>query len=241
MVENDPTAGLAESELHAEEEEGGGVALETAPPAENGAPAAVDEETAAALATALAPTIEEPTETGDLDVSTLAGLGIHPIPPIPIPHVKRRVTGRYRSAGTPFQVELRVDIDGAHPTMRVSADYYSVSGSTITYFGSMRVDTVSITVSPTLVTITGLGRYTWAAGAPRVKITIPRVPMPSHPAAATLRHLTLAGAAGATYICKWTSRFLRSILFEQDRQDSVPTTFASYSTGPLPSGGPARD
>ena len=240
MVEHDPTAGLAEPELYAEEEERGGVALETAPPAENGAPAAVDEEAAAALATALAPTIEEPTETGDLDVSTLGGLGILPIPPIPFPHVKRRVTGRYRSAGTPFQVELRVDIDGAHPTMRVSADYYSVSGSTITYFGSMRVDTVSITVSPTLVTITGLGRYTWAAGAPRVKITIPRVPMPSQPAAATLRHLTISGSPGATYICKWASRFLRSIMFEQDRQDSVPAPFGSYDTGSLPSGGSAR-
>src|SRR5215210_4894692 len=191
MVENDPTAGLAEAELYAEEDERGGVALETAPPTENGAQAAVDEESATALATALAPTIEEPTETGDLDVSTLGGLGIHPMPPIPIPHVKRRVTGRYRSGGTPFQVELRVDVDGAHPTMRVSADYYVVSGSTITYFGSMRVDAVSVAVSPGLVTITGIGRYTWAAGAPRVKITIPRVPTPSHPAAAALRHLTL--------------------------------------------------
>jgi hypothetical protein len=239
MVDIDPTAGLGEPELPAENE-GGGVAVELAPPAENGAAAVLDEETAAALATALAPTIEEPTETGDLDVSTLGGLGIHPIPPIPLPLVKRRVTGRYRSGGAPFQVELRVDIDGSRPTMRVSADYYSVSGATVNYFGSMRVDAVSVSVSPTLVTITGLGVYTWSAGAPRVKITIPRVPIVSAPGAATLQHLTLAGAPGATYICKFVSRFLRSVLFEQDRQDTVPAPFVSYNTGSLPSGGPAR-
>jgi hypothetical protein len=239
MVDIDPTAGLTERELQAENEEGG-VAVELAPPAENGASAAVDEEIAAALATALAPTIEEPSETGDLDVSTLGGLGIHPIPPIPLPFLKRRVMGRYRSGGMPFQVELRVDIDGPRPTMRVSADYYSVSGATVNYFGSMRVDGISVSVSPTRVTITGLGVYTWSAGAPRVKITIPRVPIVTAPGAATLQHLTLAGAPGATYICKFVSRFLRSVLFEQDRQDTVPAPFAAYNTGSLPSGGPAR-
>jgi hypothetical protein len=239
MVEIDPTAGLTEPELQAENEEGG-VAVAVAPPVENGAGTAVDEETAAALAAALAPTIEEPTEMGDIDVSTLGGLGIYPIPKIPLPLVKRRVRGSYRSSGAPFQVELRVDIDGPRPTMRVSADYYSVSGATVNYFGSMRVDAVSVSVSPTLVTITGVGVYTWSAGAPRVKITIPRVPVPSPPGAAALQHLTPAGAPGATYICKFVSRFLRSVLFEQDRQDTVPTAFSSYNTGSLPSGGPGR-
>jgi len=239
MVDIDPTTGLAEPELHAEHEEGG-VALEVMPPHENGASAAVDEETAVAIASALAPTIDEPTETGDIDVSTLSGLGIHPLPKIPLPLVKRRVAGRYRSAGAPFQVELRVDVDGPRPTMRVSADYYSISGGTINYFGSMRVDAVSVAVSPTVVTITGLGVYTWSAGAPRVKVTIPRMPIFSRGGAATLQHLTLAGTPGATYICKFVSPFLRSVLFEQDRQDTVPAPFVSYNTGSLPSGGPAR-
>src|SRR5581483_9840969 len=200
----------------------------------------MQEELAAALATALAPQVDEPTETGDMDVSTLAGLGAIPVTPIPFPLAKRRVTGRYRSGGAPFQVELRVDVDGPTPTMRVSADYYSISGATTTYFGSMRVDAVTVAVTPTLVTITGLGRYTWPAGAPRVKITIPRVPIISLPAAATLQHLTLGGSPGATYVCRWISPFLRSVLFEQDRQDTVAAPFVSYNTGSLPSGGPAR-
>ena len=44
---------------------------------------------------------------------------------------------------------LRVDVDGPSPTMRISADYYAVSGATISYFGSMRVDapTVAVTAS----------------------------------------------------------------------------------------------
>jgi hypothetical protein len=235
----DPTAGLAEHELR-EAEQTGGVAVEVAPPHENGAGDAVQEDLAAALATALAPQVEEPTETGDLDISTLGGLGAIPITPIPLPIVKRRVTGRYRSSGAPFQVELRIDVDGPHPTMRVSADYYSISGATTTYFGSMRVDAAVVAVTSTLVTITGLGTYTWAAGAPRVKITIPRVPVISPPAAATLQHLTLAGTPGATYVCRWVSPYLRSVLFEQDRQDIVAAPFVSYNTGSLPSGGPAR-
>src|SRR5438034_1639992 len=104
----------------------------------------------------------------------------------------------------------------------------------------MRVDAISVAVTPTLITITGLGSYTWSASAPRVKITIPRVPIISPAGAATLQHLTLSGSPGATYICKFASGFLRSVLFEQDRQDTVPAPFVSYNTGSLPSGGPAR-
>src|SRR2546429_515411 len=67
-----------------------------------------------------------------------------PLPPIPLPLLKRKVSGRYRSAGQVWQVELRCDVDGRHPLGRVSADYYSVTGATVHYFGSMRVDTPTI-------------------------------------------------------------------------------------------------
>ena len=236
---SDPTVGLVEPELGEAEHEGG-VAVEVEVPHENGAGDAVGEDFAAALATVLAPQMEEPTEMGDLDVSMLAGLGAIPITPIPLPLAKRRVTGRYRSSGTPFQVELRVDVDGPAPTRRVSADYYLISGGTTTYSGSMRVDVATVAVTATLVTITGLGKFTWAAGSPRVKVTIPRASVVSPPAAATLQHLSLGGAPGATYGCRWVSPFLRSVLFEQDRQDTVAAPFVSYNTGALPSGGPAR-
>jgi len=244
MPDSDPTAVIDEQHEHdldlaeatdevetfAAAEQNGGTATATQ----------IDDEAYAAIAAAFAPPVEEPTGIGDLDAATLDALGAAPLPVIPLPLLKRKVYGRYRSTGTPFQVELRVDVDGPTPTMRVSADYYSIAGSTITYFGSMRVDAPAVSVSPAQIVITGLGRFTWAAGAPRIRITIPRVPILSPPAAATLLHLTLTNQPGATYVCRYVSPAFRTLLFEQDRQDTVPVMFGSYNTGSLPSGGPAR-
>ena len=104
----------------------------------------------------------------------------------------------------------------------------------------MRVDSPAVAITSSKVVITGVGRYTWAAGAPRVKVTIPRVPFTSAPAAATLQHLQPSGSPGATYICRYLGSAFRTVLFEQDCQDTVPAPFTSYNTGSLPSGGPAR-
>ncbi len=101
------------------------------------------------MAAVLAPPVEEPTQLGDLEAAAIDGLGARQLPIPPVPILKRKVYGRYRSTGTPYQVELRVDVDGPSPTMRISADYYAISGATVSYFGSMRVDApvVSITAS----------------------------------------------------------------------------------------------
>ena len=240
MAEGDPTTGLATEDRPAEEtDEAAPESLEALRQlAENGA--GPQEATAEAGAAVAAPPIEEPSSTGDVDTALLEAMGALPITPIPFPIPRRPVAGRYRSSGTPFQAELRVDVDGAHPTMRVSADYYSISGSTVTYFGSMRVDAVSVSKTPTTVKITGLGTYTWTAGFPRVEITIPRMPVFGPHGAATLLHRSLTGAPGATYICNFASQQFRTVQLEQDRQDTVPAPFVSYNTGSLPSGGPAR-
>ena len=107
------------------------------------------DEAATAISVALAPPVEEPTELGDLDAVALDGLGARPLPTQPLPFLKRKVYGRYRSAGTPCQVELRVDVDGPSPTMRISADYYAISGATVSYFGSMRVDAPAVAITAT--------------------------------------------------------------------------------------------
>ena len=174
MLETDPTAtvddlehdlaDLDEAELSVEQHPNGGSATTT------------DDEAATAISVALAPPVEEPTEVGDLDAVALDGLGAHALPAPTLPFLKRKVYGRYRSSGTPYQVELRVDVDGPSPTMRISADYYAISGATVSYFGSMRVDAPTVAITASHVVIKGLGRYTWAAGATRVKVTIPRVP-----------------------------------------------------------------
>ena len=238
MLDTDPTAtvddlehdlaDLDEVELPLEQHQNGGSAT------------TADDEAATAMSVALAPPVEEPTEVGDLDAVALDGLGAYPLPAPPLPFLKRKVYGRYRSTGTPYQVELRVDIDGPAPTMRISADYYAISGATVSYFGSMRVDAPAVAITASHVVVKGIGRYTWAAGAPRVKVTIPRVPYTSAPAAATMQHITPSGNPGATYICRYLGSAFRAVVFEQDCQDTVPAPFTSYNTGSLPSGGPAR-
>jgi hypothetical protein len=184
--------------------------------------------------------VEEPTVAGDLDAAALTALGVLPEPAAPPATVLRPVLGRYRSTGSPFQVELRVDVDGAKPTKRVSADYYSVSGATVTYYGSMKLDTPVVTTTATTVTITGTASYTWGAASRRIKVAIPRRPTTSTPAPATLQHLNAAGTPVATYICRFVSARFRTLMLEQDRQNTVASPFVSYNTGSLPSGGGAR-
>jgi hypothetical protein len=176
------------------------------------------------------------------DGAALAPAPVTPIPapiPIPIPLPKRAVSGRYRSTGSGFQLELRVDVDGKRPMKRVSGDFYQVSGATVTYFGSLVVNAPTVTVTATTVTIEGLGTYTWSAGSPKLRVTIPRTILFQPPAPATAQFFTINNVPGATYLCPFQSGYFRTVQFEQDREQSV-TPFVSYNTGSLPSGGPAR-
>ena len=238
MLDTDPTATVDEYEHDLADLDEAELHLE---PQQNGGSATIAEDDAiAAVAAVLAPPVEEPTQLGDLEAAAIDGLGARQLPIPPVPILKRKVYGRYRSTGAPYQVELRVDVDGPSPTMRISADYYSISGATVSYFGSMRVDAPVVSITPSHVVIKGTGRYTWAAGATGVKVTIPRVPISSSPAAATMQHILPSGSPGATYICRYVGPGFRAVLFEQDCQDTVPDPFTSYNTGSLPSGGPAR-
>lgn len=157
---------------------------------------------------------------------------------IPRP-VKRPIQGGYRSWGPGFQLELRVDVDGVRPMKRVSGDFYQASGSTVGYHSSWRVDSPTVTKTATQVVIEGLGTYTFPAGAPRVRVTIPRVSTSVPQASATVQFFTLSGSPGAKYLCAYQSPYFRSVMFEQDHEVGV-TPFDSYDTGSLPSGGPAR-
>jgi hypothetical protein len=135
---------------------------------------------------------------------------------------------------------LRVDVDGAKPLKRVSGDFYSVTGATTTYFGSLIVNAPTINVTATQVIIEGMGAYTFAASFPKIRVTIPRVSILSPPAAATVQFFNAANAPGASYTCAFVSQFFRTVQIEQDFALGT-TLFNSYNTGALPSGGPARD
>lgn len=161
---------------------------------------------------------------------------------ISFPSLVRPVSGRYRNTTGALQLELRVDVDRSRPTKRVSGDFFFTSGSTTSYFGSFTVNSPSITITAADVTIKGLGSYTWAAGAPVVQVTIPRRTIFQPQAPATLRFFQTNGTPGAVYVCAFESIYFRTVRIETDRVSDVSTpVLASYNTGSLPSGGPARN
>lgn len=162
--------------------------------------------------------------------------------PVPLPVIRRTTYGRYRSPSTPgYQIELRVDVDGTHPLRKLSADFFSLSGATLSYFGSFIVDSPVITNTSSSVVVRGQGRFTFGAGAPVVQVTIPRRTIFQPAAPATLQFFTTSGAPGASYVCAFESGHFRTVRIETDRVSDVTTpVFTSYNTGALPSGGPAR-
>lgn len=165
-----------------------------------------------------------------------------PLPqPQPITIPKRPVSGRYRSSGGFWQLELRVDVDGKRPMKRVSGDFFQTTGGTTTYFGSWVINAPTVTFTTSTVTIEGISTGTYATGYPKARITIPRVSVLSPPASATIQFYSLTNVPGATYVCAFESAYFRTVQFEQDSvSDATQPIFTTYNTGALPSGGPAR-
>ena len=170
--------------------------------------------------------------------------GIGPIPgplqPLPtLPLRNRAASGRYRSRAGAFSMELRVDVDGRRPLLRVSGDYLTASGGTTAYFGSWTVDAVTVTRSGGALVAVGTARTTWPTTYTVARVTIPQRLFFQPPAPATVQWSTPSGAIGATYVCAHESSSLRVVELEQDVENGV-TPFPGYDTGSLPSGGPAR-
>jgi hypothetical protein len=172
---------------------------------------------------------------------------VHPPLPQPVPGPaipvlpKRPVSGRYRGRTGAFELELRVDVDRVRPLKKLSGDFFQIAGATKIYFGSLIVQSPAVTVTPNLVTIEGSGQYTYPTGAPKVKVTIPRVTTLQPPAPATLQFFTTNNAPGATYLCNFESPFFRTLQIETDRVSDVTSpVFATYDTGSLPSPPPTR-
>lgn len=181
------------------------------------------------------PTAVVPAEEIEFIAESEAAAG--PIIPLPL----RMVSGRYVGTSGSFRVELRVDIDRANSLHKVSGDFFSVSGATVTYFGSFVVNAPVITSAAGAITAKGLGTFTFSAGAPVVQVTIPRRLVLQPAAPATLHFSTTSGGSGATYVCAFASSYYRTVRIETDRvSDVVTPVFNSYNTGALPSGGPAR-
>jgi hypothetical protein len=164
-----------------------------------------------------------------------------PQPAIPLPVIVRNVSGRYRGQVGGFQLEARIDLDGTHPLSKLSGDFFTVSGGTTTYYGSFIVDAPVITRTATQIVARGLGRYTFAAGAPVVQVTIARRTILQPAAPAMVQFFTTNGSPAAAYACPFEATGLRKVSIETDRcSDVVTPVLSAYNTGSLPSGGPAR-
>lgn len=165
-----------------------------------------------------------------------------PIKPLPITTPvlrKRKISGRYRHKSGAWILELRVDVDGSRPLNMVSGDFHRVSGGTVSYFGSFRLDVASVVWSAASVTITGSGTFTYATSYPVMQVSIPRRTMLQPAAPATIRFASATHAPGAVYQCTFESAHFRTVELEQDSEQGV-SPFSAYNTGLLPSGGTAR-
>ncbi|OQP64525.1 hypothetical protein [Niastella populi] len=49
---------------------------------------------------------------------------------VPLPIEKNKVFGSYTGRFGPFEIVLRIDIDGFNPLLKVSGDYFLISGQT---------------------------------------------------------------------------------------------------------------
>jgi hypothetical protein len=109
--------------------------------------------------------------------------------PTPSP-LFRPVSGRYAGIALSTRLALRVDIDGRRRTTRLSGDLFKISGRTTSYFGSFIVNSPSIKVTRTQVTVRGRGDFSWCAEAPIIQVTIPRRTIHQPLPPATLQFLT---------------------------------------------------
>ncbi|MEV4012039.1 hypothetical protein AB0J35_16175 [Nonomuraea angiospora] len=135
------------------------------------------------------------------------------------------ISGLYQGQDGDSQLALRVDIDGARPTGRVSGDLFTVAGATTSYAGSFVVNAPAVEGDR----IQGRGVFTFDTPVKDVSVTI-------------AGGSGTAEVAGRAYQVAFASPYFRSVLLEQDSViGAVP--FVSYQTGTLPGpgGSPARE
>lgn len=152
---------------------------------------------------------------------------------------KRTVSGSYVGKQGVWELTTRVDVDGRRPMKRISGDFHYTVGATKRYYGSFVVDAPMLWVTSTYVIIQGIGRFTFRAGAPKVRVVIRRRSFTQPNAPASVQFMTTSNRRGALYNCDFTTASFRRVQLEQDYVEGVQP-FTSYDAGLLPSGGPSR-
>lgn len=160
----------------------------------------------------------------------------------------RLVSGRYEggnvtaAAGGEFLLELRVDVDGRRPTVKVSGDLFQKSGNDFKHWGSFIVPSPQLTVGAAEVTIKGMAEYGAHEKPPVVVVSIPRASADTNDEDAPPAEVVFASFKGVEkerYQCAFASTFFRAVQFELDMLSGTEG-FDSYDTGALTSDGPGR-
>ncbi|MBF8185334.1 hypothetical protein ITP53_06200 [Nonomuraea sp. K274] len=129
------------------------------------------------------------------------------------------ISGSYEGQDGDSRLALRVDVDGARPTGRVSGDLFTGAS----YMGSFVVEAPSVRAGADGTRILGRGVFTAETAVTDVSVTI-------------ADGSGTAVVAGRTYRVGFVSPYFRGVTLEQDSVvGTVP--FVSYHTGSLPGPG----
>lgn len=148
----------------------------------------------------------------------------------------KRFSGLYRGSSGEYRLDLRIDIDGDRPAMRVSGDFFEVKGQSRTYNNSFVVETLHITKAAGAARLTGRGRFEHPIQVSRVEVELPAASTAGI-AEAILRFIDTKEKVSATYRCSLVSRQFRRIRIEHDRVKGVtPFASADISVAAVPPG-----
>ncbi|MEU8355102.1 hypothetical protein AB0C27_03725 [Nonomuraea sp. NPDC048882] len=139
------------------------------------------------------------------------------------------ISGLYQGQDGDSRLALRVDVDGARPTGRVSGDLFTVAGATTSYAGSFVVDAPAVRAEGGRTLIEGRAAFSGGTPAGDVSVMIGG-------GGGT------ASVAGRAYEVSFASPFFRSVVLEVDSVMGAEP-FTAYRTGSLPgpAGSPDRE
>ena len=140
------------------------------------------------------------------------------------------LSGRYRGLRPGRELELRVDVDGPRPLMRVSGDLFEVGQAGQRVLGSFEFTDLAGAVTPSRLLVVRTVSFDGTDCS--VSISIARAVEPAGPAAATVAVAPASGEPATTYDCPFVSPHFRTVVVEQDRLVGTEF-FDSYDTGQL--------
>ncbi|MFI0242767.1 hypothetical protein [Streptomyces sp. NPDC016845] len=131
--------------------------------------------------------------------------------------------GRFTGTSGGTRLDLRIDFQGPLPV--VSGDLFTVSGSTTYYNNSFILDGTQ--AAPALpAVVAGTAKFAFDTATPKASVSVTKL-APGGTATVTLT--STDGATTQSFICPYTSRFLRTIDWEVDTM-ATTVAFTQIST-----------